>query len=163
MHGSTDRLGKVHNDQNESNWKCSGRVEVIQSEIEFCSHCYDNPIFFSDIKEPIFLVSATLRPETMYGQTNCWLHPDIKYIAFKSTKTNEVWVCTNRAARNLSYQGFTAVEGKVEVLTEILGSDLLGIALSVPLTHHKIVYALPSLKEIHKACYAICHANQGTS
>ncbi len=28
---------------------------------------------------PIFLVAATLRPETMYGQTNCFLHPDIKY------------------------------------------------------------------------------------
>lgn len=94
---------------------------------------------------PIFFVAATLRPETMYGQTNCWLHPDIKYIVFKSVKTNEAWVCTNRAARNLSYQGFTSVEGKVDVLAEILGSDLLGIALSAPLTQHKIVYALPML------------------
>lgn len=106
---------------------------------------YINHLPFRQIKEPIFLVAATLRPETMYGQTNCWLHPDIKYIAFKSVKTNEVWVCTNRAARNLSYQGFTAVEGKVEILAEVLGSDLLGIALSAPLTHHKIVYALPML------------------
>ncbi len=32
----------------------------------------------------VFLVAATLRPETMYGQTNCWLHPDIKYIAFEA-------------------------------------------------------------------------------
>ena len=31
----------------------------------------------------VFLVAATLRPETMYGQTNCWLHPDITYIAFE--------------------------------------------------------------------------------
>jgi len=23
----------------------------------------------------IFLVAATLRPETMYGQTNCWVRP----------------------------------------------------------------------------------------
>ena len=29
----------------------------------------------------VFLVAATLRPETMYGQTNCWLHPDITYLA----------------------------------------------------------------------------------
>ncbi len=34
----------------------------------------------------VYLVAATLRPETMYGQTNCWLGPDITYIAF------EVWI-----------------------------------------------------------------------
>jgi len=25
----------------------------------------------------VYLIAATLRPETMYGQTNCWIHPDI--------------------------------------------------------------------------------------
>ena len=25
----------------------------------------------------VFFVAATLRPETMYGQTNCWISPDI--------------------------------------------------------------------------------------
>ena len=25
----------------------------------------------------VFLMAATLRPETMYGQTNCWVQPDI--------------------------------------------------------------------------------------
>jgi leucyl-tRNA synthetase len=24
----------------------------------------------------VFLMAATLRPETMYGQTNCWVLPD---------------------------------------------------------------------------------------
>lgn len=100
---------------------------------------------YRQLNGPIFLIAATLRPETMYGQTNCWLHPDIKYIAFKLTKSNEIWVSTNRAARNLAYQGFTAVDGKVEVLAEILGSELLGVALSAPLTQHKTVYALPML------------------
>jgi leucyl-tRNA synthetase len=36
-------------------------------------------------------VAATLRPETMYGQTNCWLHPDIKYIAFEA----RFWPCSS--------------------------------------------------------------------
>lgn len=97
------------------------------------------------IKGPIYLVAATLRPETMYGQTNCWLHPDIKYIAFEVTKGNETWICTNRAARNMSYQGFTKVEGTVEVITEILGSELIGVGLSAPLTSHKIIYGLPMM------------------
>ena len=29
----------------------------------------------------VFLVAATLRPETMYGQTNCWVRPDMAYVA----------------------------------------------------------------------------------
>lgn len=101
--------------------------------------------FHRSIKEPIFLVAATLRPETMYGQTNCWLHPDIKYIAFKVAKTNEVWICTSRAARNMAYQGFTSADGKIEVFAELVGADLFGCALSAPLTSHKIIYALPML------------------
>ncbi|XP_011294281.1 leucine--tRNA ligase, cytoplasmic [Musca domestica] len=99
----------------------------------------------SSIKAPVYLVAATLRPETMYGQTNCWLHPDIKYIAWKTTRNDEVWVSTRRAARNMSYQGFTAVEGKVEELLELTGQDLLGTPLSSPLTSHKVIYTLPML------------------
>ena len=49
--------------------------------------------------------TATLRPETMYGQTNCWIRPDMKYIASKVTKgTEEIYVCTARAALNMAYQ-----------------------------------------------------------
>lgn len=31
----------------------------------------------------VFLLAATLRPETMYGQTNCWVLPDGLYGAFR--------------------------------------------------------------------------------
>lgn len=65
-------------------------------------------------------MAATLRPETMYGQTNCWVRPDMKYIAFELAN-NEVFVCTMRAARNMSYQGFTKDSGKVNVLLSVTG------------------------------------------
>lgn len=71
-------------------------------------------------KKPIYLVAATLRPETMYGQTNCWLRPDMKYIAFE-TKDGEIFVCTQRAARNMSFQGFTKTEGKFDIIAELIG------------------------------------------
>jgi leucyl-tRNA synthetase len=29
----------------------------------------------------VFFMAATLRPETMYGQTNCWVLPDGDYVA----------------------------------------------------------------------------------
>lgn len=92
----------------------------------------------------VFLVAATLRPETMYGQTNCWLHPDIKYIAFR-TSGAEVWICTRRAARNMSYQGLTSAEGKIEELAEFTGQELLGLPLSAPLSFNKVIYTLPML------------------
>lgn len=56
----------------------------------------------------------------MYGQTNCWLRPDMKYTAFL-TKSNEIFICTARAARNMSYQGFTDKEGEVQVVAQLIG------------------------------------------
>ncbi|MEE6479503.1 hypothetical protein FKM82_012270 [Ascaphus truei] len=92
----------------------------------------------------IFLVAATLRPETMFGQTNCWLRPDMPYIAFETTN-GDIFICTQRAARNMSYQGFTNDNGVVPVVKELMGEDLLGAALSAPLTSYKVIYALPML------------------
>ncbi|KAG7484638.1 hypothetical protein MATL_G00052040 [Megalops atlanticus] len=92
----------------------------------------------------VFLVAATLRPETMFGQTNCWVRPDMKYIVF-ATSSGEVFICTRRSARNMSYQGFTKENGVVPVIMEILGQDILGCALSAPLTSYKTIYALPML------------------
>ena len=73
---------------------------------------------FSD--KPIFLVAATLRPETMYGQTNCWVRPDMKYVAFE-TVHNEVFVCTARAARNMAYQEFTRETGNMGNYVSLVG------------------------------------------
>lgn len=103
------------------------------------------PQKLAQVKSSIYLVAATLRPETMYGQTNCWLHPDIKYIAFETTKNGEVWIATRRAARNMSYQGFTAINGEVKVIAELTGMELLGLQLTAPLTSNKVIYTLPML------------------
>ncbi|KAM4620885.1 leucine--tRNA ligase, cytoplasmic [Polymixia lowei] len=92
----------------------------------------------------IYLVAATLRPETMFGQTNCWVRPDMKYIAFE-TASGDIFISTKRSARNMSYQGFTKENGVVPVVMEILGQDILGCALYAPLTSYKTIYALPML------------------
>ena len=55
------------------------------------------PAILIHITKPIFLVAATLRPETMYGQTNCFLHPDISYSAFYIGKgEEEIFIATER-------------------------------------------------------------------
>jgi len=80
----------------------------------------------------VFLVAATLRPETMYGQTNCWVHPDLQYIAFSTAMHGEVFICTRRSARNMAYQGFTNEEGKLDVLLELTGQVINRIANLFP-------------------------------
>ncbi|XP_054424211.1 leucine--tRNA ligase, cytoplasmic [Pteronotus mesoamericanus] len=92
----------------------------------------------------IFLVAATLRPETMFGQTNCWVRPDMKYIGFE-TANGDIFICTQRAARNMSYQGFTKDSGVVPVVKELMGEEILGASLSAPLTSYKVIYVLPML------------------
>uniref|UniRef100_A0A915DV23 Leucine--tRNA ligase n=1 Tax=Ditylenchus dipsaci TaxID=166011 RepID=A0A915DV23_9BILA len=85
------------------------------------------PKCLAGVEKPVFLVAATLRPETMYGQTNCFLHPEIKYSAFYiGLDESEVFIATSRAARNMSYQGFTAEN-------------------EAPLTKYKRIFALPML------------------
>ncbi|CAI4231157.1 unnamed protein product [Auanema sp. JU1783] len=107
------------------------------------------PVIFRHIKEEIFLVAATLRPETMYGQTNCYLHPDIEYVAFYAGEgENEVFVATPQAARNMSYQGLTAENGVVNYvdgLDSFAGALILGCPLRAPLSAYDIIYALPML------------------
>jgi leucyl-tRNA synthetase len=80
----------------------------------------------------------------MYGQTNCWLHPDIRYVAFE-TRQQGIFICTRRAARNMSYQELTQVCGQYTVLAEFLGSELFGLPLHAPLSHYGTVYVLPMM------------------
>ncbi|EFJ52544.1 hypothetical protein VOLCADRAFT_103034 [Volvox carteri f. nagariensis] len=95
-------------------------------------------------KGRVFLLAATLRPETMYGQTNCWVLPEGKYGAFRGLN-DEIWICTQRAMLNLSYQERTPVRGQPELLLELTGQDLIGTPVSSPHCPHPHVYVLPLL------------------
>lgn len=90
----------------------------------------------------IFLVAATLRPETMYGQTNCFVGPDITYGLYESAN-NEVFVITNRAARNMAYQAIFAEEGVIKKLGEIKGRDIVGTKIKAPFGINPEVWVLP--------------------
>ncbi|GBG67828.1 hypothetical protein CBR_g949 [Chara braunii] len=92
----------------------------------------------------VYLAAATLRPETMYGQTNAWVLPDGDYGAFE-INDDDVFVITKRAAMNLAFQGGSKVPGKPNCLLELKGKDLIGVALSSPLSVNPVIYALPML------------------
>ena len=90
----------------------------------------------------IFFVAATLRPETMYGQTNCYVGPTIDYGAFEINDT-DVFICTERAARNMAFQGTTKERGQVKCLATVKGSQLIGSKVKAPFGHYPEVYVLP--------------------
>ena len=75
-------------------------------------------------------MAATLRPETMYGQTNAWALPEGDYGAFRAPR-GEVYVMTARAARNLSWQDRLPPTGAPERLLALKGQDLIGVPLQV--------------------------------
>ena len=54
----------------------------------------------------VYLVAATLRPETMYGQTCCYLLPSGEYCAVEM-QDGEVFICSERSAKNMAFQGLT--------------------------------------------------------
>ncbi|MDP3734275.1 MAG: class I tRNA ligase family protein, partial [Nanoarchaeota archaeon] len=49
-----------------------------------------------------YLVAATLRPETIYGQTNLWINPDASYV--RVDVDGERWIMSREAAEKLRYQ-----------------------------------------------------------
>lgn len=90
----------------------------------------------------VFFVPATLRVETMYGQTCCFVGPKIKYGVFK-VKDNEYFIITDRAALNMSYQGVFPENGVVDKVAEVVGSTFVGTLVNAPLSIHKEVRILP--------------------
>eukprot|EP00163_Fabomonas_tropica_P004027 TRINITY_DN13584_c0_g1_i1.p1 TRINITY_DN13584_c0_g1~~TRINITY_DN13584_c0_g1_i1.p1 ORF type:complete len:1084 (+),score=415.30 TRINITY_DN13584_c0_g1_i1:23-3253(+) len=94
----------------------------------------------------VYLGAATLRPETMYGQTNCWILPTGEYGAFELSAGGDVIVCSERAARNMSYQGMSPEVGKPSKLADVTGQDLIGCPLKAPNSQFDVIYVLPFLK-----------------
>lgn len=94
----------------------------------------------------VYFVPATLRPETMYGQTCCFVGPSITYGIFKVSE-DEFYLVTERAARNFAHQGIfdkVCKEGEYEKVAEITGADCIGTLIDAAISVHKNgVYILP--------------------
>lgn len=91
----------------------------------------------------VYFVPATLRPETMYGQTCCFVGPNIVYGVFKASE-NEYYVITKRAAWNMAFQGtffksdhFPRDASELPAEVELTGSDVVGTLVTAPLSIHK--------------------------
>ncbi|KAK2744035.1 cytosolic leucyl tRNA synthetase [Myotisia sp. PD_48] len=90
----------------------------------------------------VYFVPATLRPETMYGQTCCFLGPNITYGLYK-VSDKEYYVVTKRAAWNMAFQGtFFDVDhlprdqAELSAVVEAPGSSFVGTLVNAPLSMH---------------------------
>ncbi|MFA5863026.1 MAG: class I tRNA ligase family protein, partial [Candidatus Thermoplasmatota archaeon] len=50
------------------------------------------------------LIAATLRPDTVFGQTNVWIDAAATYVVLKDPTTQEKWVLNEKSAKDLHYQ-----------------------------------------------------------
>ncbi len=77
-----------------------------------------------------FVVAATLRPETVFGQTNFWANPDVEYVRAKVD--GETWIISAEAAEKLKFQRY------IEIIGKISGKSLIGRMVKAPVIDRKI-------------------------
>ncbi|MFW5928104.1 MAG: class I tRNA ligase family protein, partial [Thermoplasmatota archaeon] len=66
-----------------------------------------------------YITAATLRPETVFGQTNLWVDPEEEYVVAKVG--DEEWILSEEAAEKLKYQ-----KDDIEIIDTIKGEDMIG-------------------------------------
>ncbi len=87
-------------------------------------------------EKKFFLVAATLRPETVYGQVCFWARPDIDYSIVE--KDGETWVVAPQAAEKLQLQF-----DNVRTVGSVPGKELIGLMCRAPMLH-KLIPVFPA-------------------
>jgi len=94
----------------------------------------ETPVEFTLLKFPLrdrVLVAATLRPETVFGQTNLWVDPEATYVL--ADVDGERWVVNRECVEKLADQG-----RRVAVLEEVPGAGLVGKTCVAPVIRRPI-------------------------
>lgn len=127
------------------------KLKVLQPDHGQARHAKMEKLLKENPSKSVYLVPATLRPETMYGQTNCFVLPSGEYGAYDIDATGEIFIMSARSARGLSCQiykdndYFTKEFGQISCLETFTGDELLGLPLKAPLAKYEKVYTLPLL------------------
>ncbi len=79
-----------------------------------------------------FIIAATLRPETVFGQTNLWVNPDVTYV--KASVDSQIWIISPAMIEKLRSQGH-----QVEMIKEIPGTELIGKYCTAPMIKKEIM------------------------
>jgi len=82
--------------------------------------------------DDLFLMAATLRPETVYGQTNFWINPSVEYVEVKAGE--ETWVMSKPAFDKLVWQ-----KDGLEQVGTVSGMELVGKKCVAPVVHRQVL------------------------
>ena len=100
----------------------------------------ETPLEYTLLKFPLadgrILVAATIRPETVYGQTNLWVDPKAAYVVARVG--DERWILNEAAAKKIAEQGRS-----VTVEASLRGEELVGQDVVAPAINRAIP-VLPS-------------------
>ncbi|NHJ48276.1 MAG: leucine--tRNA ligase [Asgard group archaeon] len=119
-----------------------GYVKKGTHPVVWCSHCQsptgdhdrlsgegETAIEFTLLKFPFedgYLVPATLRPETIFGVTNMWIHPDGDYV--EAIVDGEKWFISEPTVLKLQDQLH-----EVEVIRKFKGIEIIGKKCHTPI------------------------------
>ncbi len=78
-----------------------------------------------------YLVAATFRPETIFGATNIWIHPEKEYNEIEID--GEKWIVSKEATMKLEKQNHS-----VKIIRTLVGNELLDQEVEVPITGKKV-------------------------
>jgi len=81
--------------------------------------------------EDAFLPAATFRPETIYGVTNLWIHPDATYV--KAKVNDEQWIISEAAAEKLREQ-----KRNITIIKQFKGKEILGKNCQSPVDNKEL-------------------------
>jgi leucyl-tRNA synthetase len=89
-------------------------------------------ILFKLVEEDnTYLVASTLRPETIFGATNVWIHPELSYV--KAKIKGQIWIIGEESVKRLKDQMFD-----IDVIEVFKGKALLGKRVIVPIVGNEI-------------------------
>ncbi len=117
-------------------------VDPSESDISKGGHAEKNEYTLLKFKtelnnKSVYLVTATLRPETVYGQTNLWITPDSDYVLFKVKDTDnksiqsnkekeEIWIANKEFVDKFKYQK------DIEIIKTVNSNELIGKLVMAP-------------------------------
>lgn len=88
-------------------------------------------------KDDLYVCCASLRPETIYGQTNVWIDPDTEYSVIK-VNNKEEWIVSKPCVEKLKLQDY-----KIKQVGKTHGKDLIGEYCRAPGVDREVII-LPS-------------------
>lgn len=118
-------VGWCPNDNNPvSQHDTLGDVEPVFTEYTM--------VKFKLFDEDVYLPTATLRPETLFGVTNLWINPTYKYLVVRIDQ-KEKWIMTEESFNKLGF-----LNHSVEIVESLEGNEIAWRVVENPINDSKI-------------------------